>query len=403
MSGLRPWNCLAACTGRFSKGQTKLIQNLASKPDRANFSPGSLVLNLAKTSVHSFCCSWNSWRLLHRFMIYDFDLSISSWLWTCRDVKPRPKSSLGRKEDNSETLRNCAQWRLRSSYKHTEALRIKASNISTSGSGAFPFGCSILSCQTMGFRIMRKWKVHQASLCDTSHSSLCITRTTWSSRCSNKWRAAPDSDGCVVTWNNHIIVVIRYELELAPTASDLCQGYVYFTHPNQSYVYFKLHQTSNWIWPMGWWHSFSEASPAALSVSSCSQSWLVVINILHAQRSSNDWSRSFKPLMEYPNLLWFRDLETNTPAYQKTSWLASSCHFEPQNVSQFNQEINYIPYISIYKLYVHGDFILGKFIHQHTFKLWLNPCATMLHLQYLQYLWGLVQKWGTPFNPNADH
>ena len=70
MSGLRPWNCLAACTGRFSKGQTKLIQNLASKPDRANFSPGSLVLNLAKTLVHSFCCSWNSWRLLHRFMIY---------------------------------------------------------------------------------------------------------------------------------------------------------------------------------------------------------------------------------------------------------------------------------------------------------------------------------------------
>ena len=79
MSGLRPWNCLAACTGRFSKGQTKLIQNLASKPDRANFSPGSLVLNLAKTSsVHSFCCSWNSWHLLHRFMIYEFDLSISS-------------------------------------------------------------------------------------------------------------------------------------------------------------------------------------------------------------------------------------------------------------------------------------------------------------------------------------
>ena len=24
MSGLRPWTCLAACTGRFSKGQTKL-------------------------------------------------------------------------------------------------------------------------------------------------------------------------------------------------------------------------------------------------------------------------------------------------------------------------------------------------------------------------------------------
>ena len=226
---------------------------------------------------------------------------------------------------------------------------------------------------------MRKWKVHQASLCDTSHSSLCITRTTWSSHCSNKWRAAPDSDGCVVTWNNHIIVVIRYELELAPTASDLCQGYVYFTHPNQSYAYFKLHQTSDWIWPMGWWHSFSEASPAALSVSSCSQSWLVVINILHAQRSSNDWNRSFKPLMEYPHFLWFRDLETNTPAYQKTSWLASSCHFEPQNVSQFNQEINYIPYISIYQLYVHGDFILGKFVHQHTFKLWLNPCATMFY------------------------
>ena len=118
-----------------------------------------------------------------------------------------------------------------------QALRIKASNIFTSGSGAFPFGCSILSCQTMGFRIMRKWKVHQASLCDTSHSSLCITRTTWSSHCSNKWRAAPDSDGCVVTWNNHIIVivVIRYELELAPTASDLCQGYVMLNlfHPSQ--------------------------------------------------------------------------------------------------------------------------------------------------------------------------
>ena len=232
---------------------------------------------------------------------------------------------------------------------------------------------------------MRKWKVHQASLCDTSHSSLCITRTTWSSHCSNKWRAAPDSDGCVVTWNNHIIVVIRYELELAPTASDLCQGYVYFTHPNQSYAYFKLHQTSDWIWPMGWWHSFSEASPAALSVSSCSQSWLVVINILHAQRSSNDWNRSFKPLMEYPHFLWFRDLETNTPAYQKTSWLASSCHFEPQNVSQFNQEINYIPYIYIY-IYPYINYMsmatlswANLFINTHSNSGWIlvPPCFTV--------------------------
>ena len=147
---------------------------------------------------------------------------------------------------------------------------------------------------------------------------------------------------------------------------------------------------------MGWWHSFSEASPAALSVSSCSQSWLALINILHAQRSSNDRSRSFKPLMEYPNLLWFRDLETNTPAYQKTSWLASSCHFEPQNVSQFNQEINYIPYIN----YMSMATLSWANCSSNTFKLWLNPCATMLHLQYL---WGLVQKWGTPFNPNADH
>lgn len=195
---------------------------------------------------------------------------------------------------------------------------------------------------------MRKWKVHQASLCDTSHSSLCITRTTWSSRCSNKWRDAPDSDGCVVTWNNHIIVVIRYELELAPTASDLCQGYVMLNlvHPSQPKLcLFQISPNIRLNLAYG-------LVALILWGFTCSTKWfkllpkLTVIKMLHAQRSSNDWSRSFKPLMEYPNLLWFRDLETNTPAYQKTSWLASSCHFEPQNVSQFNQEINYILYIN---------------------------------------------------------